>query len=184
MLGRSAVRVGVCGTARRSTGPLHVSGTELALAGGTAELVFPPQAGRDHGAQRSGPRPGNEVFALLGRTGTGQTVRSLSPTPRSPQTVSLASPGPPAAQPPSWSLPVLALPVWSSPRSLRLPPPSPSASDQSAADGPGPPKHLGLPRGDRRYRGNARSLRSCSPTTRSHLGPDLGPPSSPDAITS
>ena len=28
--------------------------------------------GKDHGAQRSGPRPGNEVFALLGRTGTGQ----------------------------------------------------------------------------------------------------------------
>src|ERR1035437_4832846 len=26
--------------------------------------------GEDHGAQRSGSRPGNEVFALLGRTGT------------------------------------------------------------------------------------------------------------------
>src|ERR1035441_10294848 len=111
MLGRSPVRVGVCGTARRSTGPRHVRGTELALAGGTAELVFPPQAGRDHGAQRSGPRPGNEVFALLGRTGTGQTVRSLSPTPRSPQTVSLASPGPPAAPPPTWPVPGLGLAV-------------------------------------------------------------------------
>src|ERR1039457_5800558 len=28
--------------------------------------------GKDHGAQRSGLRPGNEVFALLGRTGTGR----------------------------------------------------------------------------------------------------------------
>src|ERR1019366_2264478 len=36
-----------------------------------AEEIFQPQAGKDHGAQRSGPRPGNEVFALLDRTGTG-----------------------------------------------------------------------------------------------------------------
>ena len=45
-----------------------------------AELVFPPQAGKEHGAQRSGPRSGNEVFALLGRTGTGRCLVAVPDT--------------------------------------------------------------------------------------------------------
>src|ERR1039458_6604818 len=69
-------------------------------------------------------------------------------------------------------------------RSLRLRVPLPSAVDPSAADAPGPPKHRVAPRGERRYRRNASRLQSGSLTTRGHLGPDLGPPSSPDAITS
>ena len=36
--------------------------------------------GKDHGAQRSGPRPGNEGFALLGRTKTGQLSCAFPPS--------------------------------------------------------------------------------------------------------
>ena len=55
--------MGVCGTARRPTRPLQVSGTELALAGKTAELVFPPQAERT--TERSGVVRSLETKFLL-----------------------------------------------------------------------------------------------------------------------
>ena len=49
------------------------------------------QAGKEHGAQRSGPRPGNEVLPFwAGQDG----VLSRFPALRSPQPVSLASPQP------------------------------------------------------------------------------------------
>jgi hypothetical protein len=43
----------------------------LALASGTGPAKFWTPGEKDHGAQRSGPRRGNEVLALLYRTGTG-----------------------------------------------------------------------------------------------------------------
>src|ERR1019366_8877492 len=61
---------------------------------------------------------------------------------------------------------------------------SPSASDPFAADAPGPPKHHVIPQGERRCRRIANRPRSGTLTACGHLGPDLGPPSSPDAITS
>jgi hypothetical protein len=44
----------------------HFDGVFVATGTGAATS----QGGTDHGAQRSGPRPGNEGFALLGGTGT------------------------------------------------------------------------------------------------------------------
>jgi hypothetical protein len=89
-----------------SGGSTPTQGTVTAVAGWRpAQLTVGPQAGKDHEAQRSGPRPGNEVFALLGRTGTGQCLVAVV-SPRSPQPVSLASPGPTAVPPSrSWSPP-------------------------------------------------------------------------------
>ena len=45
-----------------------------------AQLTFETPGGKDHGAQRSGPRPGNEVFALLDKTGTGQCLVAVTGT--------------------------------------------------------------------------------------------------------
>ena len=61
--------------------PRQHSMTTLALAGWRpAQLPFWTQAGRT--AKRSGAasRPGNEVFALLGRTGTGQCLVAVTGT--------------------------------------------------------------------------------------------------------
>jgi hypothetical protein len=61
--------------------PRQHSMTTLALAGWRpAQLPFWTQAGRT--AKRSGAasRPGNEVFALLGRTGTGQCPVAVTGT--------------------------------------------------------------------------------------------------------
>ena len=163
--------------------------------GGMAELAFPPQAGKEHGAQRSGPRSGNEVFALLGRTGTGRCLVAVPDTSLSTAGVFGFAPSNGSAasnvagtglfsKPCRRSTPVRApLPVRL-PRSLRIRAPSPSAADQSAADAPGPPKRRAAPRGVRRCRCIAGRLQSGSPTACDHLGPDLGPLSSPDAITS
>jgi hypothetical protein len=57
---------------------------------------------------------------------------------------------------------------------LRLRAPSPSASGRSAADAPGPPKHLGSLRGVRRYRRIASRLRFGAPTGCGHLPRDPG----------
>jgi hypothetical protein len=155
-----------------------------------AELVFPPQAGKEHGAQRSGPRSGNEVFALLGRTGTGRCLVAVPDTSLSTAGVfgfarSNGSDASNVAGTGLFSKPAVRalLPVRLR-RSLRLRAPSPSASAPSAADAPGRPKHHVAPRGVRRYRRNASRPQSGAPTACSHLGPDLGPPSSSDAITS
>ena len=43
-----------------------------------AELIFENLGGKDHGAQRSGPRPGNEVFALRDKTGTRQCLVAVT----------------------------------------------------------------------------------------------------------
>src|ERR1017187_1393754 len=59
-------------------------------------------------------------------------------------------------------------------RALRLRVPSPSASVPSAADAPGPPKHLGSLRGVRRYRRIASRLRFGAPTAWGRQGPDPG----------
>src|ERR1017187_8325152 len=59
-------------------------------------------------------------------------------------------------------------------RTLRVRPPSPSAAGRSAADAPGPPKHLGSLRGVRRYRRIASRLRSGAPTACGHQGLDSG----------
>src|ERR1035437_7918255 len=53
-------------------------GTGTVLAGATGRGTFPPPGGKDHGAQRSGPRPGNEVFALRDKTGTRQCLVSVT----------------------------------------------------------------------------------------------------------
>ena len=45
-----------------------------------APLTFRTPGGKDHAAQRSGPRPGNEVFALRRRTGTGQCLVAVTGT--------------------------------------------------------------------------------------------------------
>jgi len=53
-------------------------GTGTVLAGATGRGTFPPPGGKDHGAQRSGPRPGNEVFALRDKTGTRQCLVAVT----------------------------------------------------------------------------------------------------------
>ena len=121
-----------------------------------------------------------------------------SPTPRSPQTLSLASPGPPAALPPP-TRPVQAvalLPVATatavSPAAsavegappdrsclfdsgaLRLRAPSPPAADPFAVGAPDPPKHDVAPRGERRCRRNPSRLRFGTLTACGHLPRDPG----------
>jgi hypothetical protein len=183
------------------------AGTALALAERRpAQLPFWTQA--EGAAKRSGAatRPGNEVFALLGRTGTGQCLVAATGIALSTAGVfgfalssgsaarNLAGPGfggpgrhldrRLSSKACRRSTPVRApLPVRLR-RSLRLRAPSPSASGRSAADAPGLSKHHVALRGERRCRRNASRLQSGTPTACDHLGPDLGPPSSPDAITS
>jgi hypothetical protein len=185
--------------------PRQHSVTALALVERRpAQLPFWTQA--EGAAKRSEVvrASGNEVFALLGRTGTGQCLVAALP---SPKLVSLAPPSPTALTPPASPNPALAVLVVTatatfrprsavggalvlSPlpvrlrRSLRLRAPLLFASIRSAADAPGPPKHRVASRGERQYRRTASRPRSGTPATRGHLGPDLGPPSSPDAITS
>src|ERR1019366_6169212 len=64
------------------------------------QLTFGTPGGKDHEAQRSGPRPLNEVLALPGTAGTGHCPVALL-VPHFPQPVSLASPCPPTAPPPT-----------------------------------------------------------------------------------
>ena len=72
-----------------------------------------PQAGKDHGAKRSGPHPGNEVFALLDKTGTGQCLVAVTGTSLSTAGVFVfARPAP--APPPTWPGPALAVLVATS----------------------------------------------------------------------
>ena len=161
-----------------------------------AEEIFQPQAGKDHAAQRSGPRPGNEVFALRRRTGTGQCPVVVTGTALStPGVFGFAlSTGSPASnlgrdwpwrsgspstavfpsKPRRRSTPVRApLPVRLR-RSLRLRAPSPSASSRFAAHVPGPPKHRVALRGGRRSRCSASHQRSGTPTACGRLRPDPG----------
>ena len=61
-----------------SPGVLHERREDWRWRAEQAELTSGTPGGKDHGAQRSGPRPGNEVFALLGRTGTRHCPVPLS----------------------------------------------------------------------------------------------------------
>ena len=58
-------------THKRTPGPLERGAT--AAAGGTEQVPtnFCLPAGKDHFAALRGPRPGNEVFTLRDKTGTG-----------------------------------------------------------------------------------------------------------------
>src|ERR1035437_3767192 len=73
-----------------------------------------PQAGKDHGAKRSGPRPGNKVFALLDRTGTGQYLVAVTGTALS--TTGVFCFARPAPAPPSIRAGTGPWRFWSSPR--------------------------------------------------------------------
>ena len=178
--------------------PRQHSVTALALAARRPfQLPFWTQA--EGAAKRSGApsRPGNEVFALLGRTGTGQcpvavTGTSLSHCPRfwrrprpAPGAASnlagtgLGGPGRHLdrrlASKPSvagWKSERPCL--FASGRSLRLRAPSPSAAGPSAGEAPGPPKHHVAPRGELRCRCSASRLRSGTPTVSGRLPADPG----------
>ena len=136
---------------------------------------------------------GNEVFALLGRTGTGQCLVAVTGTALShcPCFWRRPRPAPGAASNLAGtglggsgrhcrlsdrlhrrSTPVRPrLPVRLR-RSLRLPARSPSASGQSAADAPGPPIHRVAPRGVRRCRRSASRLQSGTPAVCGRLPAD------------
>ena len=83
-------------------------------------------------------------------------------------------PRPPPFQPAPPSREQPERPCLFASRALRLRVPSPSASVPSAADAPGPPKHLGSLRGVRRYRRTASRLRSGAPTACGRQGPGPG----------
>ena len=75
----------------RAAPPRGPSGRRLRAE--QAELIFLPQAEKDHEAQRSGPRLWKRSFCAS-RQDKNKTVSLLrSPAPRSPLPVSLASPG-------------------------------------------------------------------------------------------
>src|ERR1035437_5550345 len=161
-----------------------------ALAGRKlAQLFFHP-SGKDHGAQRSGPRPENEVFALRHKTGTGQCLVAVTGTSLSTVGVfgfaqsngsdasnlagtGLGGPGRHLDRRLACNFrrrrrAVRALLPGRLRRSLRLQAPSPSASGQSAADAPGPPIHRVAPRGVRRCRRTA-SYTAAPPAAWSNL---------------
>jgi hypothetical protein len=88
--------------AQANCGALHKGHRHGAGGAETGPANFCLPGRKDHGAQRSGPRPENEVFAVLGRTGTRHCPVAILATRRS-QPVSLASPSPTAVPPPTWT---------------------------------------------------------------------------------
>ena len=80
------ISLGVCafgGSAHHRAGGRLAAATNnpvLPTRHGTVLFFLGCWAGQDHGAQRSGPRPGNEVFALRDKTGTRQCLVGVAST--------------------------------------------------------------------------------------------------------
>ena len=128
-----------------------------------AEVIFSTPGGKDHGAQRSGPRLWKRSFCAS-RQDRNKTVSCRDHRYLALHSRCLC------LRPASAS----ASSNFASGRSLRLRAPWPSASGRSAADAPGPPKHHEASRGERRCRRNASRPRSGNPATRGHLPADPG----------
>ena len=63
-----------------SPGVLHERREDWRWRAEQAELTFETPGGKEHGAQRSDPCPGNEVFALWSRTGTRHCLVAVTGT--------------------------------------------------------------------------------------------------------
>jgi hypothetical protein len=63
-----------------SPGVLHERREDWRWRAEQAELTFETPGGKEHGAQRSVPCPGNEVFALWSRTGTRHCLVAVTGT--------------------------------------------------------------------------------------------------------
>jgi hypothetical protein len=176
----------------------------MTLAGPDSANLSTP-GGKDHGAQRSGPRLWKRSFCAS-RQDKNRTVSCRGHRYLAIQSpVSLASPCPPAAplhlrlgQGASVRQRDRLLPATSTVEGAKAERPCLFASGEASGSEPlrSPPQIGSQPthpvhQNTARHREahgdiavNASRQRSGTPTACSHLGPDLGPPSSPDAITS
>lgn len=89
--------VAVAGPRTALQGRSTANGASTGAGGAELANYLPPQAERTTERQRSGPRPANEVFALHGRTGTGQCPVAVTGQPVKAQ--GLRARCAPAAQP-------------------------------------------------------------------------------------